>query len=81
MTVRVRLLFMLLVVAAFGLGAKHYAGPGRWWVNNWGPASVAYLVFFILMAAMFLPRRGATTPISARPIVDGDPTEIVGEEK
>jgi hypothetical protein len=62
---RLRLLLLLPLVAIFGLAAKHYSGPGRWWVNNWGPASVAYVVFFILLAALFLPRRRAAAPIAA----------------
>jgi hypothetical protein len=69
MTVRIRLLFMLLLVAAFGLGAKLYPGPGRWWVNNWGPASVAYVVFFMLLAAELAPRRSAAAPIAAAVLV------------
>jgi len=61
---RLQIVLALLAVTAFGLGAKFYPGPGRWWVNNFGPASVAYEVFFMLLALLVVPRRGAVTPIA-----------------
>ena len=64
MVVRLRTLLAMIAVAAFGLAAKFYAGPGRWWVNNFGPASVAYVVFFMLAAFVVVPRRGAVTRIA-----------------
>jgi hypothetical protein len=63
-SLRVRILMALLVVTGLGFAAKLYPGPGRWWVNDWGPASVAYEVFFMLLAFLVVPRRGAITPIA-----------------
>jgi hypothetical protein len=63
-TMRLRVVEALLVVAAFGFAMKFYPGPGRWWVNDWGPASVAYEVFFMLLVFLVVPRRGAVTPIA-----------------
>jgi hypothetical protein len=54
----------LLAVTALGLAAKFYPGPGAWWVNDWGPASVAYEIFFMLLAFLVVPRRAAITPIA-----------------
>ena len=64
MTPRYRALLALILVLIFGLAAKRYPGPGRWWVNDWGPASVAYVVFFMLLAFVTAPRRSAATPIA-----------------
>jgi hypothetical protein len=61
---RLRTFLALLVVAACGLAAKSYSGPGNWWVNNYGPASVAYVVFFMLAAFLIVPRRRAIIPIA-----------------
>jgi len=61
---RIRVLAVLAVVTALGLALKFYAGPGRWWVNNWGPASVAYELFFMLLVFLFVPRRSAIAPIA-----------------
>ena len=58
------MLVTLGVVTALGFALKLYAGPGRWWVNNWGPASVAYVIFFVLLAFLFFPRRSAIAPIA-----------------
>jgi len=63
-SVRLRVLSALVAVTALGFAAKFYPGPGRWWVNDWGPASVAYEVFFMLLAFLVVPRRGAITPIA-----------------
>ena len=54
----------MIAVAAFGLAAKLYPGPARWWVNNLGPASVAYVVFFMLAAFLVVPRRELATRIA-----------------
>ncbi len=62
--VRLRIILALLAVAAIGLAMKLYPGPGRWWVNNWGPASVAYEIFFMLLALLVVPRKEAVTPIA-----------------
>lgn len=61
---RLRIIPALLVVTAFGLAMKFYRGPAAWWVNDWGPASVAYEVFFMLLVFLIVPRRGAVTPIA-----------------
>jgi len=62
--IRIRVLVALAVVTALGFALKSYAGPGRWWVNNWGPASVAYELFFMLLVFLFVPRRSAITPVA-----------------
>jgi len=54
----------LIVVTALGYALKFYPGPGRWWVNNWGPASIAYEIIFMLLAFIVVPRRRAITPIA-----------------
>jgi len=61
---RFRIVVALLAVTALGFGMKLYPGPGRWWVNHFGPASVAYEVFFMLLAFLVVPRRRAVTPIA-----------------
>ena len=61
---RLRIVVTMIAVATFGLAAKLYPGPGRWWVNNWGPASVAYVVFFMLAAFFVVPRRELATRIA-----------------
>jgi hypothetical protein len=63
-SVRLRVVLALLVVGVLGFAAKLYPGPAQWWVNNWGPASVAYEVFFMLLVFLVVPRRGAITPIA-----------------
>ena len=47
------------IVVAMGLGLKWYTGPGRDFVNNWGPASVAYELLFMLLAFACVPKRRA----------------------
>lgn len=54
----------VIVVTILGLTAKYYRGPGQSFVNHWGPASVAYEVFFMLLAYIVVPRRGAITPVA-----------------
>jgi hypothetical protein len=63
-TLRLRLVVALPVVAVLSLGAKFYPGPGRWWVNNYGPASVGYEIFFMLLVFLIVPRPSAITPIA-----------------
>lgn len=64
MSIRAKIFGVLLIVTLFGILAKSYAGPGRQWVNNLGPASIAYEVFFMLLAFLFIPRRRAITTIA-----------------
>ena len=64
MTLRLQILLAMIVVTALTFAPKFYRGPGHWWVNHWGPASVAYEMFFMLLAFFFVPRRGAITPIA-----------------
>lgn len=63
-TVRLQIILALFAAGAFGLAMKFYPGPGRRWVNDWGPASVAYEIFFMLLVFLIVPRRGAITPIA-----------------
>ena len=44
------------LVIAFGLGCKSYRGVGSEWINNWGPASVAYVLLFMLLIFILVPR-------------------------
>ncbi len=60
---RIRAAIATLITIGLGLAAKRYAGPGHVWVNNWGPASVAYECMFILLAFIAIPRREAIVPI------------------
>ena len=62
--IRVYTLLALFVVTLFGLLAKAYPGPGREFVNHWGPASVAYETFFMLLTFLLIPRRNAIIPIA-----------------
>jgi len=48
---RLRAALFLVVAAAIGLAMKAYAGPGRWWIENWG-ASFAYECFFMGAAVL-----------------------------
>ena len=52
------------IVAVLGLGCKQYRGPGQNWVNNFGPASVCYEVFFVLIVFFVYPRRSAAAKIA-----------------
>ena len=40
-----------------GFVSKYYRGPGDWWVNDFGPASVAYEIFFIFLLFLLFPHR------------------------
>ncbi len=62
--VRVYTLAALLVVTVLAFATKFYPGPGHSWVNHWGPASVAYETFFMLLVFLAVPRRPAITPIT-----------------
>ena len=64
MKLRRTVFLAMIAVATFGLAAKLYPRPGRWWINNWGPASVAYVVFFMLAAFLIVPRRELATRIA-----------------
>jgi hypothetical protein len=55
---RRRALGVLLLIGPLGVWFAEYAGPGRWWFNN-GIASVCYELFFILIAFLVWPGRGA----------------------
>ena len=45
-----------MIVTPLGFGFKFYAGPGRWWFNNYG-AGVLYEVFWILVVFLFVARK------------------------
>jgi hypothetical protein len=64
MASRLHIVIAVVVVTALGIAAKNHSGPAQWWVNDWGPASVAYVVFFMLLAFLVFPRRSAATPIA-----------------
>ncbi len=53
---RRRTLVVLLLTVPVGLALKYWAGPGRWWLNNWG-ASVAYEVFFVSLVFLVVGSR------------------------
>ncbi|MEZ6133131.1 MAG: DUF2809 domain-containing protein [Planctomycetaceae bacterium] len=55
---------LIPVVIVIGLGCKRYSGPGSDWVNNWGPASVAYEWMLMLLAFVIIPRRTAIVRIA-----------------
>ena len=61
---RTRILVLIFVVLVFGFSAKLYRGPADRWINNWGPASVAYVVFFMLLVFLVTPTRRAILPIT-----------------
>jgi hypothetical protein len=48
-------LYSLLVVTPVGFGFKLYAGPGRWWFNDYG-AGLLYEIFWILIVFFILPK-------------------------
>ncbi len=52
------------LIIAFGLGCKFYRGVGSDWINNWGPASVAYEVLFMLLVFIVVPRSDAIVRIA-----------------
>jgi len=52
------------IVIFVGLSAKFYTGSAREFVNDWGPASVAYELFFMLLAFFWVPRSSAILPIA-----------------
>ena len=63
MAIRVRILIALSIVTPLGFAAKWYAGPARWWLNNWA-ASIVYELFFMLLVFFICPRKGAVAPIA-----------------
>ena len=54
--IRRRTVVLLMFLVPTGFALKFYAGPGRWWVNNWG-ASFAYEVFFMSLALLVIDAR------------------------
>ena len=63
MPIRLLILLALAIVTPLGFAAKYYAGPARWWLNNWA-ASIIYELFFMLLVFLFIPRRKAITRIA-----------------
>jgi len=55
----------LLIVTPLGFLFKFYAGPGKWWFNNYG-AGLLYEVFWILIIFLFIPRRSDMGPTWGR---------------
>jgi hypothetical protein len=64
MVSRWRIVLALAVVTVIGLAAKNYTGPAHGWINDYGPASAAYVVFFMLVAYFVFPRPSAATRIA-----------------
>ena len=62
--IRVETIAAILVVSALGFAAKFYPGPGATWINHFGPASIAYEIFLMLVIFTVVPRRVAITPIA-----------------
>jgi len=52
------------LVVAFGLSCKYYRGTGSDWINNWGPASVAYVLLFMLLVFIVVPQRSKIVRIA-----------------
>lgn len=61
---RVKTLCILVLVTAIGYALKFYRGPGQEWVNNWGPASIAYEMILMLTVFLFTPKRRSVLPIA-----------------
>ena len=64
MDVRQRTLPDMIAAATIGLAPQLYPSPGRRWLNVCGPASVAYVVFFMLAAFLIVPSRKLATRIA-----------------
>lgn len=62
-TLRWRSLVMVPLVVAFGLACKLYRGPGSNLINNFGPASIAYVVLLALLMFAIKPKREKIVPI------------------
>ncbi len=56
-------LFLLVLTSLLGLAFKGYRGPFQNLVNNYGPASICYVVFFVLLCFLLFPRPAAILPI------------------
>jgi hypothetical protein len=54
--IRKRVLIVLLIVTPLGFLFKFYAGPGKWWFNNYG-AGLLYEVFWIIVIFLFIPKK------------------------
>ena len=55
---------LIPLVVGFGLCCKYYRGFGSDWVNNWGPASVAYELLLMLIVFAVVPRCDAVIRIA-----------------
>ena len=62
--VRTTTVIAIGIVVMLGLGCKAYEGPGQDWVNNFGPASICYEVFFVLLVFLVVPQRAASAMIA-----------------
>ena len=61
---RIKVTLLIPLVVALGLACKAYPGPGRDWINHWGPASVAYVWFFMLAVFFIVPQPRLALPIA-----------------
>ena len=58
MPLRWRIILSMLVIVPIGFALKFYRGPAQGFVNNWS-SSLAYEIFWMLVAFWFVPRRQA----------------------
>lgn len=60
------MLSALLTVVAIsaGLACKFYRGPASEWINDWGPASVAYELLLVFILFFVWPYRSAALRIA-----------------
>ena len=63
-SIRTYILYWLMGVTVFTFTMKYYQGPGEEFINHWGPASVGYVIFFMLGIIFFIPRYGAILPVT-----------------
>lgn len=52
------------ITVAIGLACKFYSGPAANFVNNFGPASVAYVILLMLTSFLVRPRRTSIASIA-----------------
>lgn len=63
-TPRFKAVMAIPVTVAFGLACKVYSGSGANFINNFGPASIAYVILIMLILFLILPERDLVIPIA-----------------